>query len=99
MNTNLIGNKSNPGDVKCRRCGKYFDPYEKIEFIGTGERALSTCPHCGYRLKVHKVAASKEYEYGKDGWRRIKPKVKMSKKARRKMRKGSRKLSFKMVEE
>ncbi len=90
------GHKKKDGDILCKRCNEPFDPYEKIKYRKTGEKALSTCTHCGFVMKVSKTIPSTEYVQTDDGWKRKTPKDKLSKKERRKARKAVGTLAFKM---
>jgi len=58
-----------------------------------GYRGYCTCPVCGHRTKVHKVRPNdKDYNVDKNGTRtRKEPKLKLSKKERRKINKEMRK--------
>ena len=75
--------------LKCKGCGKYFDSMNKITYKGSnGLAAVSECPHCGVKKNVAMTDKAMDLVQGSDGiMRRAQPKVKMSKKARRRLKK------------
>lgn len=86
VNTLLSHKHSHP--LKCRSCGKYFDSMNKITYTGSnGLQGVSECPHCSHKVHVTKTDQAEGYTTQSDGsFRRAEPKQKMSKKARRKLR-------------
>ena len=77
-------------EIKCRKCHTIFKlDLNKVKYGKNAYTGTTLCPSCGFTIKLEAIDVSESFKKNYDGSLiRKEPKIKMTKKMRRKARKG-----------